>query len=211
MNVSKRIFNNEECIIELGYTLVVMYSILHDFAYYITFKRALKNYATDYSDSEEQPIEDFEFFADVNDPVVQHCYETHHIVTSLFLDLNRSAMLKEEDIDYESFDDHQFTFLPSFRFGFKRKSYGLMLFHYERYFESCISALFNFACAFTLHSYKVPFTLKAKVSYTSADCLWFLDDQQPVVQMLSEAIRKLQSSAGMLYTATEGKKRSPKY
>jgi len=201
------VFNYELCIGGLVAAVINLHSHHYEFCYFISFKRAMRLYANEFTHPWNFPVPDTDFFDDVDDPIVQHSAKS----TLLLIDFNEIMMLRhglhdEEIMQSEEFEKEVTRYLPSFIYSMKDKPYSRLLFMYERFFEESINTLYYYACALSMRTYDFPTKMRLEVDYTHPETLRYLNTDDPDVALLADLIASLQQECKILYTLTKGKK-----
>ena len=161
---------------------------LHNFTYYMTFKKEMKEYYYEFNDSYEKPVVDLDFFDDVNDPVVQHCQKIAGLISDCWL----PYLLRHGLDDELLFDDEAIR--ESGRYGpstvrtFKKKSYSFMKLSYERFLEHIALSLYYSCCALTLNSYLIPLKMRVNIDYSDQGSFRYLNMDNYDVAVLTELI-----------------------
>ncbi len=182
-------FDLNLCIRGLGSLVTSLHSDIYEYAYYLTFKRSMKMYASEFYGPWEVYISDMDFFLTTGDDYVCNCYAS----------IKRLVIYKTElvirfGIDEQSDFANEVIILESRRYKpyylrYKySKSYKKLMLYYERLLVESIKCLYTYACVLTAQSYKIPLVLKKQFESTEPTCYRLLNSDDNNVIMLQGLI-----------------------
>ncbi|RZJ90344.1 MAG: hypothetical protein EOO20_08390 [Chryseobacterium sp.] len=200
-------FDYELCIGGLVAAVINLHSHHYEFCYYLSFKRAMREYTSEFTHPWNFPVPDGDFFDDVDDPIVQHSSKAGTIL----IEFNNTLMLRHglhdgEVLEDEAYEKEVTRFLPAFNYSLHKKAYSRLLFMYERFFEESINTLYYYACTLSMRTYDFPTKMRLEVDYIHPETLRYLNIDDPDVALLVDLITELQGECKVLYTLTKGKK-----
>lgn len=172
-----------------------VHSDFYEYVYYLTFKKAFKEYYSEFNNPWEFPIGDGTFFDDVEDPSVQNCLNAFTTIGHAKFELDGWFGIEEYEA-YET-DENTMAFFEATRFKpyqmhFKRsKTYKKLKLGYERSLAEFIHSLFLYACALTAQSNKIPLVLKKQFNLANDEAFRLLNKDDDQVVLLIGVMKRL--------------------
>ncbi|MBB2149038.1 hypothetical protein [Pedobacter gandavensis] len=188
-------FDLDICIRGLSMMMGTVHSDFYEFVYYLTFKKAFKEYYSEFNNPWEFPIGDGTFFDDVDDPFVQNCLHAFTIIGKAKFELDGWFGIEAFE-DHDPDEDTMFFFegmrFKPYQMHFKRnKSYKKLKLGYERSLAEFIHSLFLYACALTAQSNKIPLVLKKQFKLSNDDAFRLLNQDDDQVVLLIGLMKRL--------------------
>lgn len=207
------VFDKAVCIEALATVLIELYSCLWDFTYFFTFKKELKCYEADFRDPHLQPVDDLDFFKNINDPVVKHGV----IISSVLIDfseafnlrhgLDAQALVGYENVSYEEVE----RYLPKRPLSMVNKSYARLFFYFERYLEESINCLYYYCCALSLESYQLTPAMKKQLNQINEHSFRVVNTEDNEVALLANLAFILSKADEKLKNSIKKDVRRPKF
>ncbi|MBC8986738.1 hypothetical protein H9X96_13225 [Pedobacter sp. N36a] len=195
-------FELDTCIRGLSILMASVHSDFYEFVYYLTFKKAFRQYYSEFNDPWELPIEDGHFFDEVDDPFVQNCLKAFTKIGDTKAELNAWFGIDEyEEGQTAKYALEGMRFKPYQSFYKRAKSYKKLKLCYERSLAEFIHSLFLYACALTAQSNKVPLLLKRQFNLTNDESFRLLnrdDDQVALLIGLMKELKKMLNELRLL-------------
>jgi hypothetical protein len=169
--------------------ILQMNSNVYEFAYYFTFKRTRKDYANEFNDPYDMPIDQEQFFLETGDPVVINCCEVTKKICLVKREILKLLCIEEFDNDNDPIADLQSARYAPYRLTFKRsKNYKKLKMAYERALVAYLEYAYTVACAITASKYRIPQILKKQYLLDDTLSLRLLNSDNPVVDLLIDMI-----------------------
>lgn len=159
----------------------------YEFCYYLTFKKALKEYGKDFFDAEIQEIKDPFFFKDIDDQNVRHISETMLIVSDLRIFFTHLRW--EMDLTEDFVNRHR-KLRPA-HIHKKRKSYSKLLYYYEQQLEGTIRMIYFYASVMSFETFDLPLQMRILPDLDKEGWHWYLNEQNEDVKESILTIVKL--------------------
>jgi len=202
-------FDQQLSIRGLIYQMTQMNSNLYEYAYYLTFKRACKEYADIFKDAYDMPIDEQCFFLGTGDQLVLNCCSSYDKILSLQRELMRRFFIDEIDNLQDKVAEVQSRRYAPYRLLYKRsKSCKRLKMQYERTLLDYIEYLYKFACVFTASNYRIPLVLKRQFFKEEEASLRLLNSDNDTVALLIEAIIGLRADLEALRQLNVNKKKT---
>lgn len=200
-------FDLDTCTRGLSILMTSVHSDFYEFVYYLTFKKAFRQYYSEFNDPWELPIEDGDFFNEVDDPFVQNCLKAFTIIGHTKAELNTWFGIDEfEDGQTAKYVFEGMRFKPYQSFYKRARSYKKLKLCYERSLSEFIHSLFLYACALTAQSNKIPLLLKRQFNHSNDDAFRLLnqDDDQValLITLMKDLKKRLNELRLLIYTPT---------
>ena len=200
-------FDLDTCTRGLSILMTSVHSDFYEFVYYLTFKKAFRQYYSEFNDPWESPIAEDDFFNEIDDPVVQNCLKAFTIIGDRKGELNEWFGIDDfEDGQTAKYVFEGMRFKPYQSFYKRARSYKKLKLCYERSLAEFIHSLFLYACALTAQSNKIPLLLKKQFNLSNDDAFRLLNQDNDLVVLLitlMKALKKLLNELRLLiYTPT---------
>jgi len=201
-------FDLRVCISGLIYQLMGMSSNAYEFAYYLTFKRSLKEYAMEFNDAFDKIITDPSFFLETGDRIVINCCSVDSKILKCKRELMQRFLIDEMDNCQDKIAIAESKRYAPYRMLYKRsKSYKKLIMYYERSLQEYIEYLYKFACIITASNYRIPLVLKRQFLKEEAVSLRLLNSDDDTVALLMELIISLRVNLATLRDLNANKKK----
>ncbi len=188
-NSTKDPFDLNLCMRGFGNRLTTVHSDVYEYCYYLTFKRSMKMYASEFNDPDDAPVHDLGFFETTGDAYVTNCFQALKSLINCKLELiNRFGIIEEDDLDDERLRLESDRYKPYFLRSKRSKSYKRLKLYYERLLVETIKCLSTYVCVLTAKSYKVPRVLKKQMLLPEPECYRLLNPDDNNVMLLQEII-----------------------
>ena len=188
-NSVKDPFDLNLCMRGFGNRLTTLHSDVYEYCYYLTFKRSMKMYASEFNDPDDAPVHQLGFFETTGDVYVTNCYQALESLINCKLELiNRFGIIEEDDLDDERLRLESDRYKPYFLRSKRSKSYKRLKLYYERLLVETIKCLSTYVCVLTAQSYKVPRVLKKQMLLPEPECYRLLNPDDNNVILLQELI-----------------------
>lgn len=185
-------FELTPCIHGMTTFITYAYTQILNFCYALTFKKSLKALAHEFKDPEENPINDVEFFQDIDDPIVRNGYSSATLLINYIYPFLLRYNLDHEEIMDLNLNDEAKRYAPTFITYLRGKSYLQTSLAYQRFLEELSNTFYHYACALSLNSYQIPVHMRTSLNYTPQGSFKWLNSDHYEVQSLIELIEALQ-------------------
>lgn len=181
-------FDLKLCMKGLSVLITYIYSDIYEYAYYLTFKRSMKSYASEFNDPWDAPV-DAEFLENTGDPYVLNCCMVIDQIIACKVELDlRFGIDQVDNLEEEASKLEADRFMPYFLVYKQSKSYKKMVQFYDRFLTETIEVLYLYACVLTSGKYRVPLVLKRQFKLADEESLRLLNQDDDNVLLLMELI-----------------------
>ncbi|TCC88058.1 hypothetical protein EZ428_20255 [Pedobacter frigiditerrae] len=191
-------FDLKHCLKGLGLFMIMSYTQAYYFCFYLTFKKSLKSLANEFKDAEDHQITDYDFFKDIDDPLVRHAHSLFSLLSTYF----RVYELRNglNDVELVEWDDtvESNRYSPSLFYFGRKTSYVKIAFAYERYVEELENSFYYYCCALSLKSYQIPLNMRTRLDYSATGSFRYLNVEDYEVNSMIELIGQLQEQHKLL-------------
>lgn len=143
----------------------------------------------EFNDPNDNMITDLDFFEDIDDPIVQHCFKT----LGTIIEYQHNLLLRKGFDTYELLMDEKCReqakrYMPVMDQLTRRKSYRKIALAYERFLKDFSNACYSYACVLSAGSYKIPSAMRTNVKYSNQGSFRLLSIEDYEVHSLTELI-----------------------